>query len=83
MQGVYEGAFDAASNAVVRGIVQTETETIMYGWGSQYTPVQPEPASPSVTASTLNTIDEPLATPSLRQDHFKSSLFATAGGKGA
>ena len=47
-QGVYEGAFDAASNAVVRGIVQTETETIMYGWGSQYTPV-PRPAQTRVS----------------------------------
>ena len=35
--GVYEGAFDAASTAVLVGLVQTETETIMYGWGSQYT----------------------------------------------
>jgi hypothetical protein len=35
--GVWEGAFDAASTAVVRGIVQTPEETIMYGWGSQYT----------------------------------------------
>eukprot|EP01046_Picozoa_sp_COSAG06_P037326 COSAG06_NODE_4203_length_4481_cov_3.519651_4_plen_312_part_00 len=35
--GVYEGAFDAASTAVLVGLVQTETETTMYGWGSQYT----------------------------------------------
>jgi hypothetical protein len=31
------GAFDSASTAVVRGVVQTDQETIMYGWGSQYT----------------------------------------------
>jgi len=35
--GVYEGAFDTGSNAVVRGLVKTEAETILYGWGSQYT----------------------------------------------
>ena len=35
--GVYEGAYDAASNAVVRGICQIGEGTLMFGWGSQYT----------------------------------------------
>lgn len=35
--GVYEGRFDAGATAVVAGIVQSEDETVMYGWGTQYT----------------------------------------------
>ena len=32
-----EGAFDAAGTAVARGISQVGDETVLFGWGSQYT----------------------------------------------
>jgi hypothetical protein len=32
-----EGSFDAAGTAVARGICQVGDETVMFGWGSQYT----------------------------------------------
>ena len=42
---VDEGAFDAASNAVVRGFCQVDEETLLFGWGSQYLPI-PHPITP-------------------------------------
>jgi hypothetical protein len=35
--GADEGAFDAAGTAVARGISQVGDETVLFGWGSQYT----------------------------------------------
>ena len=33
----FDGAFDAASSAVVRGLAQVGDETILFGWGAQFT----------------------------------------------
>ena len=35
--GVYSGAFDAGSTAVASGLVHTAEQTLLFGWGQQYT----------------------------------------------